>query len=148
MGLAGALLGALLWVGARRLTGHEIGVGALAVGFFVGFAVRKGSNGQGGARYQALAMFLAYMGFALNYAVDIVPLVMKTPGQGSTAAAVVKGLGFSFAMPIIGATRNILGMLIQIYALYEAWRLNRRAPLAQSPSDASTALAGNSAPLS
>ncbi len=145
MGLVGAAFGALLWVGARRLTGHEIAVGALAVGFFAGFAVRKGSKGQGGARYQALAVFLAYTGFALNYALDIVPLVMKTAGQGSKTAAVATGLGLSFAMPMVAATRNIHGLLTHPNPHYEARRFTRRAPPEQTPSDGSAPFA-DSAP--
>ena len=149
MGLAAALAGAALWFGARRLTGVEVSVGALVVGYLVGWAVRKGSHGQGGARYQVLALFLTYTGFALNYALDIVPLVLKTAAQHGKVTAWAMGMGLSYMTPIVGATKNLLALFIQIYALYMAWRLTRRPPLEERSRSGAAALAGSSAaPLS
>lgn len=148
LGMAGALAGAALWVGARRLTGAEVSIGALAVGFLVGWAVRKGSQGQGGVRYQVLAVLLAYTGFALNYAMDIVPLFLKTVGKSNPPTAWAMGLGLSYLTPIVGASKNLLGLFIQLYALYEAWRLTRRAQLGEPSRGAAAALAGSAAPMS
>src|SRR2546422_5507986 len=53
-------LGAGLYFGIEATTGYELGLVAVVVGLMVGGAVRKGSNGRGGWRYQALAMFLTY----------------------------------------------------------------------------------------
>src|SRR5437899_7026137 len=60
LGGVAAALGAGLYFGIEALTGYEFGLVAVVVGFVVGAAVRKGSNGRGGWRYQALAMFLTY----------------------------------------------------------------------------------------
>ena len=60
LGGAAAALGAGLYFGIEALTGYEFGLVAVVVGLIVGRAVRKGSNGRGGWRYQALAMFLTY----------------------------------------------------------------------------------------
>ena len=60
LGGVAAALGAALYFGIEALTGYEFGLVAVVVGFVVGAAVRKGSNGRGGWRYQALAMFLTY----------------------------------------------------------------------------------------
>ncbi len=60
LGAAAAALGAALYFGIEALTGYELGLVAIVVGLLVGSAVRKGSNGRGGWRYQALAMFLTY----------------------------------------------------------------------------------------
>ena len=54
------LLGGVAAALGAGLTGYEFGLVAVVVGFVVGAAVRKGSNGRGGWRYQALAMFLTY----------------------------------------------------------------------------------------
>ena len=57
---------------------------AIVVGLLVGYAVRKGSNGRGGWRYQALAMFLTYTSIVSSY----VPLIFKEIyEQRQTAAA-------------------------------------------------------------
>lgn len=60
LGLVAATAGAGLYFGIAALTGYEFGLVAIVVGLLVGGAVRKGSNGRGGWRYQALAMFLTY----------------------------------------------------------------------------------------
>jgi len=60
LGFAAAALGAGIYFGVAALTGYEFGLVAIVVGVLVGGAVRKGSNGRGGWRYQLLAMFLTY----------------------------------------------------------------------------------------
>jgi hypothetical protein len=173
LGALAAVVGGLVWYGVRRLTGYEIGLIALGVGFLVGMAVRMGSKGRGGVRYQALAMFLTYSGVALNYAPDIARVLLQhdesqaatanamataatsipvasaeadtagakeparsapaeSAGSGSiarliTAAVIV--IGLSYASPFLGGMQNILGLIIIGFALYEAWKLNRRAPV-------------------
>jgi hypothetical protein len=60
LGLAAAVIGAGLHFGIAALTGYEFGLIAVVVGLLVGTAVRKGSDGRGGRRYQLLAVFLTY----------------------------------------------------------------------------------------
>jgi len=60
LGAAAAALGAGVYFGIEALTGYELGLVAVLVGLLVGAAVRKGSSGRGGWRYQLLAMFLTY----------------------------------------------------------------------------------------
>ena len=60
LGAAAAAVGAAVYFGIEALTGYEFGLVAIVVGLLVGGAVRKGSSGRGGWRYQALAMFLTY----------------------------------------------------------------------------------------
>jgi hypothetical protein len=60
LGAAAAALGAGVYFGVEALTGYEFGLIAVVVGLLVGTAVRKGSSGRGGWRYQLLAMFLTY----------------------------------------------------------------------------------------
>ena len=73
LGLAAAAAGSALYYGVLALTGYEVGLIAIVVGFLVGAAVRKGSNGRGGWRYQALAMFLTYTSIVSSY----VPLLIR-----------------------------------------------------------------------
>ena len=37
--------------------------------------------------------------------------------------------GIAFAAPFLGASSNIMGLIIIAIALYEAWKLNRRIPV-------------------
>src|SRR5438105_1940705 len=51
-GLGVAILGAVLWWGVRKLTGYEVGIVSIAIGYGVGKAVRWGSRRRGGWAYQ------------------------------------------------------------------------------------------------
>jgi hypothetical protein len=72
-GLAAAAAGSALYYGVLALTGYEFGLIAIVVGFLVGAAVKKGSNGRGGWQYQTLAMFLTYTSIVSSY----VPLIIR-----------------------------------------------------------------------
>jgi hypothetical protein len=71
-GLAG-IAGTVLWSLIIHLTDREWGIIAIVVGIAVGIAVRKGSRGRGGWKYQALAMVLTYVSITTSY----VPLIVK-----------------------------------------------------------------------
>jgi hypothetical protein len=84
LGVVAAAAGAGLYYAILALTGYELGLVAIVVGLMVGVAVKKGSNGRGGWRYQALAMFLTYTSIVSSY----VPLIVRgIREQGATVAA-------------------------------------------------------------
>src|SRR5215467_4892264 len=59
-GVGAAILGLILYATFGIITGIEIGYVSLAVGWLIGKAMRKGSNGVGGRRYQIVAAGLTY----------------------------------------------------------------------------------------
>jgi hypothetical protein len=59
-GVGAAILGTILYATFAIVTGIVIGYAALAVGWLVGKAMIKGSNGVGGRRYQIVAVLLTY----------------------------------------------------------------------------------------
>lgn len=71
-GLGAGLVGASLWYLVRWLTGYEIGLIAIVVGYLVGSAVKRGSRGRGGLRYQLLAVGLTYVSICANYVPDVI----------------------------------------------------------------------------
>lgn len=71
-GLVAAALGSALYYAITALTGYEIGLIAIVVGFAVGSAVRWGSEGRGGKTYQALAMMLTYLAIVTTYIPPII----------------------------------------------------------------------------
>jgi hypothetical protein len=73
LGTLAALGGSLLYFGVAALTGREFGLVAIAVGYMVGAAVRRGSDGRGGWAYQTLAIALTYLAIVSTY----VPLIVK-----------------------------------------------------------------------
>lgn len=160
-----AMIGcSLLWYLVLKLTDSQWGILAVVVGLVVGGAVRKGSNGRGGWRYQALAIFLTYTAIVSSYVPYVVEGVRERAAQtaslDSTATAglvkdgmvikdsvataatntsdlgplgrvfaIVLLLGVLYALPFLAGIENVIGILIIGFALYEAWKLNRRVEL-------------------
>ncbi len=155
-GGAAAIAGTFVWFLIIKLFHSELGLIAIGVGLLVGLAVRRGSRGRGGWRYQALAVGLTYVSITTSY----VPMVIdgfrqaatEDHAKGSTASAtgsaptkpeakadpagssgfgtVVMAIalvfGIAFASPFLAGADNIMGLVIIGIALYEAWKLNRR----------------------
>jgi hypothetical protein len=59
-GVGGAILGLILYAAFGIITGWMIGYVSLAVGYIVGKAIKMGSGGIGGRRYQIAAVVLTY----------------------------------------------------------------------------------------
>lgn len=96
-GFIAALAGAALWGGVIWMTGYELGLIAVVVGFMVGAAVKAGTHGRGGLLYQFMAVGLTYLAVSLAY----VPLVLQgfqQLAQGEEAAA-LENDGAAEAMP-------------------------------------------------
>ena len=157
LGFAAAALGAAIYFGIAALTGYEFGLVAVVVGVLVGGAVRKGSNGRGGWRYQLLAMFLTYSAVVVTDSSLIARELKKELGtQVASPAAVADGVSAStdagpstshrpgplavvfgltliialaYAAPIMIGITSPLHLLIAGFALYEAWKLNRGVAL-------------------
>jgi hypothetical protein len=83
LGLLAAIAGSLLYFAVAAITGREFGLVAIAVGFMVGKAVRRGSRGRGGWAYQSLAIALTYLAIVSTY----IPLIAKEFQKNAQAAA-------------------------------------------------------------
>ena len=70
-GLGAAALGSVIFYGVTALTGYEIGLIGVLVGYLVGKAVRKGSGSIGGVQYQVLAVGLTYLSITSTYVLGI-----------------------------------------------------------------------------
>ncbi len=152
MGLGAGSVGALIWYAVVRITGWEIGLIAVVIGFMVGKAVRKGSGGRGGRGYQLLAAVLTYCCIAVSF----IPMVLegmekagrelqaKAAAQAgadgnaraATLSPVVKAIlrlafafVFSLAVPFLLLPQNLIGLLIIGFAVWEAWKFNARRQL-------------------
>lgn len=82
-GFAAAIAGAILYYAVIAITGWEIGLVAIVIGFMVGAAVRKGSANAGGRRFQWIAVVLTYFAVGLAYS----PIAFKSILEGNSPAA-------------------------------------------------------------
>jgi hypothetical protein len=76
-GIGGAVVGLVLYAGFTIVTGLIIGYVSLAVGYIVGKAIKLGSKGAGGRRYQIAALILTYMAVSLAAVPIGISQVMK-----------------------------------------------------------------------
>ena len=131
--LAGAA-GAAVWYAVRATTDYELGLIAIAVGYAVGAAVKKASGGRGGPLFQALAIALTYVWISANYIPDIAaslaapPAAEEVPLSGAAFGFVV--VMSALALPFLMGFDNAIGLLIIGFALYEAWKINKRVAIA------------------
>ncbi len=157
-GSVAAGIGAALYYAIQRATGYNIGLVAVVVGVMVGRAVRKGTGDRGGRFYQFLAVFLTYSAIASMYAPLVVQEFLKQaqvqePAEAPIAkvdkadakpdaeltdpkqivlafvVVAVVVIGFSYILPVQIALTAPMSGLIFAFALWEAWKVNRRAHL-------------------
>lgn len=83
IGLGGAAVGAGIYYAILALTGYEVGLISILVGFLAGAGVKKGSGGYGGWKYQTLAVGLTYVAICCTY----IPMIYNGMKEQATAAA-------------------------------------------------------------
>jgi hypothetical protein len=114
-GLLGAAAAAAVYGGVRAATGIDVGLVAILVGFLVGWMVRLGSGGCGGALCQAIAVTLTYLAVAASY----LPLAFEQLGHVPSPVLLL-------LLPVTVARSSIIAAVIVVLALAQAWRMNRR----------------------
>jgi hypothetical protein len=168
-GFGAAVAGSILYYAVREISGLEIGLISILVGWGVGKSVRWGSKAKGGWAYQSLAIFLTYMAIVSTYLPAIFHQLSERQGRAKAAATApapaggaatvpaqpvnpaqppppprehvsfgeaMLGLGaillLAAVIPFLAGAKNLIGLLIIGFGLWEAWKLNRRAELAIS----------------
>lgn len=142
-GIAGALVGLALYVIFAVATGLIIGWVSLAVGFIVGKAMRMGSGGVGGRRYQVVAVLLTYFAVSMS----AVPIAIEQAHShlmiSSKAVAELALVGI--ASPILelrDPVQGLIGLIILFVGIRFAWRftaaptLNVSGPYSAATADA------------
>lgn len=81
-GLGAAIVGGGIWYAIQESTGWQVGLIAVLVGWMIGKAVNRGSNGKGGWKYQAMAIVLTYFAVAATY----VPTAIEELRKGAETA--------------------------------------------------------------
>lgn len=158
LGIIAAAVAGALWMLVTEVTGYEIGLIAIVVGFLVGAAVRLGARQVGGVGYQLLAVLLTYLAIVMTYVPLIVaeldsdeelraqftasatdPNLVEVAPDGTVGPAVdeealsltlyLVAIPIALVAPFLAGFDNIIGILIIGFALYQAWKMNARVAL-------------------
>jgi len=94
-GFGGAILGLILYSGFSIITGIEIGYVSLAVGWIIAKAIKMGSKGIGGRRYQFAAVALTYAAVSMAavpvYISQAIKEKAQKPAQTQTTPSATPG---------------------------------------------------------
>lgn len=120
-GFGGAILGAVVYCGVAALTGLEIGIVAIAVGYFVGRGVQLGAQGARGRTFQVIALLLTYLGIALGYS----PEALKAFGTERPLQLIIEVLSLPVLATVGTGAGGILTGIIIAVGLRQAWVMNR-----------------------
>ena len=138
LGIAGALVGLVLYVIFALSTGLVIGWASVAVGYIVGKAMHLGSRGVGGRRYQIVAVLLTY--FAVSMSAVPIAILQSRQHQAPTQSieataqprahvsyrkAIATLAWVGIASPILelqDPVNGLLGLIILFVGLRFAWQ--------------------------
>lgn len=121
-GSGAAIVGAAGYYGFVKVTGIEWALITAFVGLGVGMAVRIGSRGQGGRKFQGVAVGLTYLAMAGAYMPFLIDgITGGSDGVPLTPAVVLEWL---VKTPIIVGVASPISGLFIAYALYRAWKSN------------------------
>ena len=126
LGALGGAIGATIWWAVMRFANLELGLIAILVGFLVGGGVRMGAERVGGVPYQIIAVVLTYLSVAAAYTPFVVDAWQKDAGDLPFLLLLVRAFVQALAVPFLGGFENIIGIIIILIALWQAWRMNAR----------------------
>ena len=149
-GSGAALLGWAGWSAVEIVTGFQIGLLAIGVGWLVGTAIRKGTEGHTSRKYQIMAVVLTYLAISMSFVPILINDLIKKPNPAAeqkqaspevtvrpegplTAGGLVLALGMLVGLalisPVLGAFFNfpmgLIGVFIVFLALQRAWQLTQ-----------------------
>jgi len=131
-GAVAAIAGAILYYAVVAITEFEIGLVAIAIGYMVGYGVRRGARGRGGRRFQVLAIVLTYWAVGLAYtpfaikgilegpARDAAQSGTQTPGAQTPApqpAAEPSGRGVALVLAIFVGIIVVMSFALPVFAV-------------------------------
>lgn len=125
-GLVGGAIGSGIYYAILAITGYEIGLVAILVGYLVGRGMQMGSGGQGGWAYQAIAVALTYVAIVVTY----IPMILRAFREAQIEPPLGTLFLIAIKAPVMAGVENIIGMLIIGFALFQAWKMTRRVEVA------------------
>ena len=126
-GVGAAILGLILYATFMIVTGISLGYATLAVGWMVGKAMLKGSNGVAGRRYQIAAAILTYVASTLAR----VPIWIHYRPEliGFIPTLIPRALVFPFSRFADNPFGGVIGLVILFAGVSIAARLMAQKPV-------------------
>ncbi|HYY54790.1 MAG TPA: hypothetical protein VFA01_05375 [Candidatus Dormibacteraeota bacterium] len=118
-GLVAALISAVVWAAIPFLTDHEYGVVAIALGAFVGFAVRWGGRGSS-MTFGVVGAACAVLAIAIGNVFAVIAFVLRD--YNVTLAEVLAILDFETIWQVLSADFTVIDGLFYLFAIYEGFR--------------------------
>ncbi|NRA34026.1 MAG: hypothetical protein HRU17_11865 [Polyangiaceae bacterium] len=118
-GAGAGALGALGYYAVTTISGYELGIIAIAVGYAVGRGVRHGAGTRDHWIYRAMALVLTYVAMVATY----IPAILSSLGEFdllSIAIALVLSLGAPYFFITEG---QLMGLVILAIGLWQSWSL-------------------------
>jgi hypothetical protein len=122
-GVAAGLLCAIGWGLIRTLTGYELGLIAIAVGWAVAEAMRRGA-GRGTRALQVAAVLIAYLAIIASYVPELAGEIGGDGGTLHTVIAWIVAVPTALVLPFLmwqGGVSSIIWYFLVFIALRRAW---------------------------
>jgi hypothetical protein len=123
-GLGAGVVGSALFYIVEKVSGYQLSIIAIAVGFLVGRAVRWGTGGRGGLIYQILAVALTYAAIAFSW----LPFVLESNHDPIGIADLLPLTMLMLSLPIRIGVESPFSLVVIGIGLWEAWKFT--APVA------------------
>jgi hypothetical protein len=124
-GMTGAAAGLVFYAALAIVTNFYMGYIAAGVGWLVGWAMMKGSNGVGGRRFQIPAVVLTYASVSMAS----VPILLAQHGNAvdfswtsEIGTLFLMGI-FSPFFEVLNGFQGFVGLLVLFIGMHFAWRL-------------------------
>ncbi len=127
-GLVAGAVGSSLYYLVAKISGYQLSIIAIAVGFLVGRAVRWATGGRGGVIYQVLAVVLTYAAIAFSW----VPFLAERESGRVGVLDIVLQTPAILSLPIMIGLERPFSLVILGIGLWEAWKFTAPVPLAIS----------------
>jgi hypothetical protein len=128
LGSGAGLLGAIGYGLIITFANVELALVTIAIGWFVGHAVKKGSENRGGTGYQVLAAVLTYVWCMMAYVPVIVQGAMKGDEPMPLVLAILVAPFAALAVPFMGEMGPI-GLLILAFGIWQGFKEPRAIPV-------------------
>jgi len=123
-GIGGGLAGAAVYTAVLALTQINAALITILIGFLVGKMVRQGSENRGGVGYQIMAVLITYGMIGASIVLSEMFIGDDETHLGILGKIFMVAFG-AVAGPVIAATHSLLGGVITIFGLMQAWKMNK-----------------------